>query len=133
MGERGRGGQRVERGARGADMRGVVPIRLPPLAGVLLYVNFTYLHFLVLAIHFTLPYHTRNCYKSTELKSEGPKKWSEPTTVFQYILKLIAININAQCTLLCEPIYCLALLRKFGREQTGVQISTEGGMQCEQI
>ena len=89
-------------------MRGVVPIRLSPLAGVLLYVNFTYLHFLVLAIHCTLPYHTRNCYKSTELKSEGPKKWIEPTTVFPYILKLIAININAQCTLLCKPIYCLA-------------------------
>ena len=59
-----------------------MPIRLPPLAGVLLYVNFTYLHFLLVqAINFTLPYHTRNCNKSTELKSEGPKKWSEPTTV----------------------------------------------------
>ena len=83
-------------------MRGVVPIRLPPLAGVLLYVNFTYLHFLVLAIHFTLPYHTRNCYKSTELKSEGPKKCIEPTLLCSHIL--IAININAQCTLLCKPI-----------------------------
>ena len=63
----------------------MVPIRLPPLADVLLYVKFTYLHFLVLAIHFTLPYHTRNCNKSTELKSEGPEKWIEPTTVFPYI------------------------------------------------
>ena len=112
-------------------MRGVVPIRLPLLAGVLLYVNFTYLHFLVLAIHSTLPYHTRNCYKSTELKSEGPKKCIEPTLLCSHIL--IAININVQCTLLCKPIYCLALLRKFGREQTGVHIPTEGGMQCEQI